>query len=159
MKMPTPHKGRPIYSKPSACGHLTHLRVAFPARMLYAIGDLHGDVKQAHAALRLLGLIGEENLWTGGNATLIQTGDLVDRGPESLALVRYFQGLLPQARAAGGRVVTLMGNHEALNVEGDLRFFAWEDAKDLGKYLKMSAAAVDKELKAKSKVILEKWVD
>ena len=90
--------------------------------MLYAIGDLHGDVKQAHAALRLLGLIGEQNLWTGGNATLIQTGDLVDRGPESLELVRYFQGLLPQARAAGGRVVTLMGNHEALNVEGDLRY-------------------------------------
>merc|ERR1719198_1994133 len=30
--------------------------------------------------------------------------------------------------------------------EGDLKFFAWEEAKDLGKYLKMSASAVDKEL-------------
>merc|ERR1711907_226050 len=30
--------------------------------------------------------------------------------------------------------------------QGDLKFFAWEDAKDLGKYAKMSAAAVEKEL-------------
>merc|ERR1740127_90922 len=33
--------------------------------------------------------------------------------------------------------------------KGDLKFFSWEDAKDLGKYLKMSASAVEKELKSK----------
>jgi len=38
-------------------------------------------------------------------------------------------------------------------------FFAWEDAKDLSKYAKMSAAAVAKELKSKQSVVLEKWVD
>ena len=38
-------------------------------------------------------------------------------------------------------------------------FFAWEDAKDLSKYAKMSAAAVAKELSSKKKVVLEKWVD
>ena len=95
---------------------------------LFAVGDLHGDVAQAHAVLRLLGLIDEDRSWAGGNATLVQTGDLVDRGPESLPLMRYFQALQPQARAAGGRVVTLMGNHEALNVEGDLRYV---DANEL----------------------------
>jgi hypothetical protein len=89
---------------------------------LFAVGDLHGDVAQAHAALRLLGLIDDDLRWAGRNATLVQTGDLVDRGPESLPLMRYFQALQPQARATGGRVLTLMGNHEALNVEGDLRY-------------------------------------
>ena len=96
--------------------------------MLFAVGDLHGDVAQAHAALRLLGLIDDDRKWAGGNATLVQTGDLVDRGPESLPLVRYFQALQAQARTTGGRVVTLMGNHEALNAEGDLRYV---DAKEL----------------------------
>jgi len=43
--------------------------------------------------------------------------------------------------------------------KGDLKFFAWEDAKDLGKYLKMSASAVEKEIKSKSSTILSKWVD
>ena len=95
---------------------------------LFAVGDLHGDVAQAHAALRLLGLIDDDRRWAGGNATLVQTGDLVDRGPESLPLMRYFQALQPQARATGGRVLTLMGNHEALNIEGDLRYV---DANEL----------------------------
>ena len=40
-----------------------------------------------------------------------------------------------------------------------MKFFAWEDAKDLSKYAKMSAETVDKELKSKKKAILEKWVD
>jgi len=40
-----------------------------------------------------------------------------------------------------------------------LKFFAWEDAKDLGKYAKMTSAAVEKELTAKKKDILAKWVD
>ena len=95
---------------------------------LFAVGDLHGDVAQAHAALRLLGLIDDDRRWAGGNATLVQTGDLVDRGPESLPLMRYFQALQLQALATGGRVLTLMGNHEALNIEGDLRYV---DANEL----------------------------
>ena len=40
-----------------------------------------------------------------------------------------------------------------------LKFFAWEDAKDLGKYAKMTSAAVEKELTSKKKDILAKWVD
>ena len=60
-------------------------------------------------------------------------------------------------------------SHQALSVnayfenvdytEGGKKFFAWEDAKDLSKYAKMSAAALEKELKSKNKTILEKWVD
>ena len=88
---------------------------------LFAIGDLHGDLEQSQAALRLLGLVDEAG-WAGGNATLVQTGDLVDRGPDSLPLLRYWWDLKTQAHAAGGRVVTLLGNHEALNMEGDLRY-------------------------------------
>jgi S-adenosylmethionine synthetase len=43
--------------------------------------------------------------------------------------------------------------------EGDLKYFSWEDAKDLSKYVKMSAAQVEKELKSNQKKVLEKWVD
>lgn len=90
--------------------------------MLYAIGDLHADLAQSRAALQLLGLVDDQLRWTGGNATLVQTGDLVDRGPDSLPLLRQWWELKSQAHAAGGRVVTLLGNHEALNLEGDLRY-------------------------------------
>jgi S-adenosylmethionine synthetase len=43
--------------------------------------------------------------------------------------------------------------------EGDLKYFAWEDAKDLSKYVKMTGAAIEKELAANKKAVLEKWVD
>jgi S-adenosylmethionine synthetase len=43
--------------------------------------------------------------------------------------------------------------------EGDLKYFAWEDAKDLTKYVKMTGAAIEKELAANKKAVLEKWVD
>jgi S-adenosylmethionine synthetase len=44
-------------------------------------------------------------------------------------------------------------------VEGKLKFFEWERAKDLSKYAKMTSAAVDKELSSKKKEVLTKWVD
>merc|ERR1719247_2928193 len=43
--------------------------------------------------------------------------------------------------------------------ESDLKFFAWEDAKDLSKYAKMSASAVEKEVASQKAAILKKWVD
>jgi len=43
--------------------------------------------------------------------------------------------------------------------EGGKKFFAWEDAKDLSKYTKMSATAIGKELEKEKSTVLEKWVD
>ena len=90
--------------------------------MLCAIADLHGDLEKALAALALCKLVGSDGSWSGGNATLVQTGDLVDRGPDSLKVLELFGRLQGQAASVGGRVVTLLGNHEALNIEGDFRY-------------------------------------
>lgn len=62
---------------------------------LLAIADLHGDLKQAFKALLLAGAVDEQGAWAGGNATLVQTGDMFDRGPESLAVL----GLLERLKA------------------------------------------------------------
>ena len=43
--------------------------------------------------------------------------------------------------------------------EGELKFFAWEDAKDLSKYTKMTGAAITKELASQKTEVLTKWVD
>ena len=56
---------------------------------LFAIGDLHGDLERARAALRLCGLA-NTTAWTGRQATLVQTGDLVDRGASSLNVMKLF---------------------------------------------------------------------
>ena len=44
-------------------------------------------------------------------------------------------------------------------VEDKKRFFSWEDAKDLTKYVKMTGSAIEKEITASKSTILGKWVD
>ena len=58
----------------------------------------------------------------GGNTILVQVGDVTDRAPDSLKIIRNLIQLQKEARRSGGRVVTLVGNHEAMNMLGDLRY-------------------------------------
>jgi len=44
-------------------------------------------------------------------------------------------------------------------VQDGKRFFSWEDAKDLSKYVKMTGSAIEKELASNKSTILTKWVD
>lgn len=77
------------------------------------IGDLHSDYKQTLATFRLAGLIGAQSTdWTGGNTTFVQTGDCVDRGDETKEIYDLLEKLREQASQAGGKVITLLGNHE-----------------------------------------------
>jgi hypothetical protein len=89
---------------------------------IVAIGDLHGDYEQYREVLRDAGLINSRGKWDGGDAHLVQTGDITDRGPDSIAIIDHLQDLKKQARRKGGRVHTLIGNHEAMNSYGDLRY-------------------------------------
>lgn len=87
-----------------------------------AIGDLHGDLDNALDVLRLAGLIDEAARWSGGTTTLVQTGDTTDRGPDSRGVMDLMRRLQKEAPAAGGRVIPLLGNHEVMNLQGDLRY-------------------------------------
>lgn len=87
-----------------------------------AVGDIHGDHDQLVAVLRSAGLVDEQARWTGGKAHLVQTGDILDRGPDSRKAMDLLMRLEVEARAAGGAVHALIGNHEAMNLYGDLRY-------------------------------------
>ncbi len=89
---------------------------------IVAIGDLHGDFEQYRAVMRMTGLIDTKGNWKGGRTHLVQTGDIPDRGPDSLKIIRDLQRLGKQARKKRGYVHLLIGNHEAMNITGDLRY-------------------------------------
>ena len=92
------------------------------APRIVAVGDLHGDYGAWIDIARAAGLIDPANRWSGGSTILVQLGDVTDRGPDSLKIIRSLQQLQGEAPQAGGRVVVLLGNHEAMNLLGDLRY-------------------------------------
>jgi hypothetical protein len=58
---------------------------------------------------------------------LVLVGDFLDRGPDSRKVMDLLIELEPQAQRAGGMVHALLGNHEAMNVYGDLRYVSNSD--------------------------------
>jgi hypothetical protein len=89
---------------------------------IVAIGDLHGDYASYLAALQAAGLVDAKGKWTGGATHLVQTGDIPDRGPDTRRIITHMAKLAQEAAKKGGYVHNLMGNHEAMNVTGDLRY-------------------------------------
>lgn len=103
----------------------------FPAApRVVAIGDLHGDLAATRAVLRLAGAVGERDEWIGGDLVLVQTGDQLDRGDDELEIVDLLDRLAEEAAAAGGAVHVLNGNHEFLNVKGDVRYVTLDGFAD-----------------------------
>jgi len=87
-----------------------------------AVGDVHGADERFLAILRAAGIVDGRGRWAGGRAHLVQTGDVVDRGPGSRKVIDLLRRLEGEARKAGGRVHALLGNHEAMWMLGDLRY-------------------------------------
>ncbi len=87
-----------------------------------AVADVHGDLGQFLAILRRTGLVNEQNRWAGDCTTLIQVGDLIDRGPHDRAVLDLIMELQQNAPRHGGQVLAAVGNHEVMNVMGDLRY-------------------------------------
>ncbi len=89
-----------------------------------AIGDIHGAYPELLAVLRGAGVLDEEDRWQGGKTHLVSVGDLIDRGAESRKVMDLLIRLQSEALAAGGRVHVVPGNHEIMNMTGDLRYVA-----------------------------------
>jgi hypothetical protein len=107
-----------------------------PSRTV-AIADVHGAYGELTTLLGRMNLVDTNRRWIGGSATLVQTGDLLDRGAQSRECLDLIMELERQAPRQGGAVVPLLGNHEVMNVVGDVRYvtkemyraFATEDAE------------------------------
>src|SRR4051794_21566435 len=88
-----------------------------------AVGDVHGSYSEFTTVLRYAGLLEPaKDKWAGGKAHLVQLGDIPDRGPDTRRIFDLLLDLEKQAKKAGGMVHPLIGNHEAMNIYGDLRY-------------------------------------
>jgi Calcineurin-like phosphoesterase len=92
-----------------------------------AVGDVHGDHDAFVTVLKDARVVDDRLEWTGGKTHLVQTGDRVDRGPDSRKVMDLLRRLEKEAKKAGGLVHALLGNHEAMNMLGDLRYVIPEE--------------------------------
>ena len=97
------------------------------APRVVAVGDVHGSYDSLVAVLRFAGILDAKNKWAGGKAHLVQTGDLLDRGKDGRKVLDLLMRLEGEAKKAGGRLHALLGNHEVMNLLGDLRYLNAEE--------------------------------
>jgi hypothetical protein len=124
-----------------------------PERVV-AVGDVHGAHDRFLAILRAAGLTDRRDRWSGGRATFVQVGDVLDRGADSRKTLDFLRRLERDARNAGGRVVVLAGNHEFMRLVNDWRYVspgeyrAFRDGDSAAlreaAYERASAAAADR---------------
>jgi len=87
-----------------------------------AISDIHGAYGPMVATLQNAGVLDSDLAWSGEQTHLVIVGDILDRGPESRAAMDLLMRVEDEAAIAGGKVHVLIGNHEAMNLVGDLRY-------------------------------------
>jgi hypothetical protein len=101
---------------------------------IYAIGDIHGDYDRLVTLLKAAHILEatpdspEKARWSAGKATLVVTGDMIDKGPKPVSVLRALRALRADAPRSGGEVILLAGNHEA-------EFLAGPDAKKAADFI------------------------
>jgi hypothetical protein len=141
------------------------VEMVWGAPRLLVVGDVQGNADALHHLLQLAGLAesgpGGAPTWTGGHAVLLLLGDLVDGGWQPVEVLCTVMALVPQARAAGGRVVVVQGNHEQMLLaalttpvaerEGPLgRWFSQGGLDTLARLAKARGAEISAEVVAAS---------
>ncbi len=94
---------------------------AVHAERVVAIGDIHGEFDGLVGILQVSGLIDDDLRWVGGDTTLVQTGDFTDRGKDVRRVMDLLMRIQKEAKEAGGRALILQGNHEHMNLSGEVR--------------------------------------
>jgi len=97
--------------------------VPVPHRIV-AIGDIHADIGAARAAFQLAGATNDHDEWIGGDLVVVQLGDIIGRSYEDRDVLDFILDLRKKARAAGGQLHSLIGNHEVFGARLRLDYVA-----------------------------------
>jgi hypothetical protein len=109
-------------------------------RRVVAVPDIHGDYEHLISILRHAKIIDEENNWIATDTILIQTGDLLNRGNDTMKIYETVLDLREQAAKKGGIFYNLIGNHEIFEVRGNHYFTSSGDFDEFGGMLEHEEA-------------------
>jgi hypothetical protein len=124
------------------------------------ISDMEGEFGLIRKMLIANRIIDENYNWVFGTNEVVICGDLFDRGTEVTEELWLLYKLESDAKAAGGSVHIVLGNHEIMNMSGDVRYVQpiyFEHARLLGKdYTQLFDESTELGLWLRSKNIIEK---
>jgi len=138
-----------------------------PVERIIVIGDLHGDWEMTIKSLKIAKVINDKLNWIGKETVVVQVGDQIDRCrfsgiscalPEAtkydeasdMKILNYFTTLHEQAQKVGGAVYSIIGNHELMNVNGDMRYVSYQNLKDFDNYKKPDGTIIKDGLTART---------
>ncbi|KZN30855.1 hypothetical protein N474_02670 [Pseudoalteromonas luteoviolacea CPMOR-2] len=101
-----------------------------------ALSDLHGQYHLMKTLLKNNGILDRKDNWAFGKGHFVITGDIFDRGDQVTEILWLVHKIEQQALRAGGRVHLLLGNHEVMVLNGDLRYLNPKYIKT-GEFLKV----------------------
>lgn len=138
----------------TTCKYYTRLSHVLPSKSrVVAIGDIHGDLNVTKLIFKKAKLIDNKLNWiaTPKDTVVVQVGDQLDscrptanthcgkRGIKTksngdLAVFKFFYDINKKAEQHGGNVISLLGNHELMNILGNLKYNSKDDLKSISKF-------------------------
>jgi len=91
-------------------------------KKMLVISDIEGNFAAFRTLLQGNGVIDDNFNWTFGKDHLVLIGDFVDRGTMVTEVLWFIYMLEEKAKAAGGYVHYILGNHEIMNMSNDLNY-------------------------------------
>lgn len=95
----------------------------FPkVKSMVVLSDIEGNFGALRKLLQASKVIDENFNWIFGDGNLVLVGDFFDRGEQVTEVLWFIYYLEEKAKAGGGYVHFILGNHEIMNLSGDLRY-------------------------------------
>ena len=91
-------------------------------KKMLVLSDIEGNFAALRTLLQGNGVIDDNFNWTFGKDHLVLVGDFVDRGTMVTEVLWFIYMLEEKAKAAGGYVHYILGNHEIMNMSNDLNY-------------------------------------
>ncbi|WP_343305155.1 metallophosphoesterase [Chitinophaga niabensis] len=89
---------------------------------LFVLSDIEGNFDALRKLLQANNVIDDRYNWIFGAGHLVFAGDMFDRGKQVTECLWLIYSLEQKAKDAGGYVHFILGNHEIMNLNGDLRY-------------------------------------
>lgn len=91
-------------------------------KKMFILSDIEGNFRAFRRLLMSNNVIDSNYDWVFGDGHLVLIGDFFDRGAHVAETLWLIYSLEEKAKAAGGYVHFILGNHEIMNLNGDTRY-------------------------------------